>query len=69
MLIEMIDVDEYPELALLAWNRLVRQIRAEDAFALYENNWRFIDPEKFTQREADLLNRLKTEFGHGVLNV
>jgi hypothetical protein len=46
--IEMINVDEYPELALLAWNRLVRHIRAEDAFSLYEDNWRFIVPEKLT---------------------
>ena len=37
---------EFPELALLVWNRdPTRAIPAEEAFALYERNWRHVDRE------------------------
>lgn len=62
-------IDEYPQLALLAWNRAVREIDEEEAFALYEHNWRFVDVEHLLPQEAALIARLTQEYGHGVLNV
>lgn len=62
-------IDNYPQLALLAWNRVVREITGEEAFALYERNWRFVDKGYLTNNEAALIDRLMTQYGHGVLNV
>lgn len=62
-------IDNYPQLALLAWNRVVRQIDEEEAFALYEANWRFIEKDSLIPIEATLVNRLVQRYGHGVWNV
>ena len=64
-----IKIDDYPQLALLAWNRAIRVIDAEEAFALYEGNWRFVDQATLTPAEAALIRTLTDQFGHGVLNV
>ncbi len=59
---------DYPELKLLAWNRdPARPIAAEDAFALYERNWRFVDRERMSDREKALLDGLVQRFGKGKL--
>ncbi|TWI37340.1 hypothetical protein IQ26_02622 [Mesorhizobium tianshanense] len=64
----MIVPAEFPELQALAWNRdVARPIPAEEAFALYERNWRFIDQKRLTAREKLLIQNLANEFGHGVL--
>ncbi len=62
-------IDEYPQLALLAWNRAVREIDEDEAFALYERNWRFVEVDRLTPHEADLIARLTQQYGNGVLNV
>lgn len=62
-------IDEYPQLAILAWNRVVREIDDEEAFALYEHNWRFVDVEHLAPHEAALIDRLTQQYGRGVLNV
>jgi len=66
---DVINVDDFPELALLAWNRAIREVTGEEALALYEGNWRFVDPERMTPHEKELLDRLVREYGKGVLNV
>jgi hypothetical protein len=65
---ELIDVREYPELALLCWNRADRFLSAREAFALYERNWRFVDAARLSARERDLVDRLVQRYGNGVLN-
>lgn len=62
-------LDDFPQLALLAWNRAVRTIGEAEAFALYERNWRFVDVGTLTAKETELISRLTAEYGHGVLNV
>jgi hypothetical protein len=62
-------IDEYPQLTLLAWNRTLREIEPEDAFALYERNWRFVDVTILTAKERALIKRLTRDYGHGVMNV
>lgn len=64
----VVDVREYPELALLCWNRSDRFVPAHEAFALYERNWRFVDQTRLTARERSLIDRLAQRFGNGVLN-
>lgn len=66
---DILNIDDYPEMRLIAWNRVVREIDAEEAFALYEANWRFVDKDNLTEKEVALVNRLKIEYGKGFLNV
>ncbi|MBZ9669399.1 hypothetical protein FJ970_24095 [Mesorhizobium sp. B2-1-8] len=64
----MIDPAEFPELQALLWNRdVARLIPANEAFALYERNWRFVDQTRLTAREKLLIQNLASEFGHGIL--
>lgn len=65
----VLDIDAWPKLRELAWNRAGRWIPAEDALALYERNWRFVEPGALTKDEAALIERLKHRFGGGILNV
>lgn len=65
---QVIDAHDYPELRLLCWNRVERFIPAAEAFALYERNWRFVDPTALSQAERALIDRLAGQFGNGVLN-
>lgn len=66
---DIIPIDEYPELALLAWNRAIRDIAGDEALALYEANWRFVDEAALAPRERALIDRLVQQYGRGVLNV
>ena len=64
----MIALDDYPQLALIAWNRKVRTITEEDALALYEANRQWVDRALMDERELALLDRLIREIGKGVFN-
>jgi len=64
-----LNIDDYPQMRLIAWNRVVREIDAEEAFALYEANWRWIEQESLTATEAALIERLTKQYGRGVLKV
>jgi hypothetical protein len=61
---------DYPQLQLIAWNRSVDAlIEEEEAFALYERNWRYVDEAALLPHERQLIARLTQAFGHGVMNV
>ncbi|MCR6634982.1 hypothetical protein [Devosia sp.] len=63
---DMIVPKDFPELGMLAWNRdAARPIDREEAFELYERNWRHVDAEHLTVEEAELIEDLTEEFGHG----
>jgi hypothetical protein len=64
----LIRIRDYPQLAGLAWNRSDEYISAREAFSLYERNWRFVDVKALGPDERRLLDRLKSEFGAGVIN-
>lgn len=66
---EVLDTNEWPTLRALAWNRADRWIPAEEALALYERNWRFVEPARLSPDEAALIDRLKNRIGKGLLNV
>lgn len=65
----VIDVDEFPNLKLLCWNRTGKYVADRDAFGLYERNWRFVDTRHLSELERALIDRLATKYGNGVLNV
>jgi hypothetical protein len=54
----MILLDDYPQLALIAWNRKVRVVSEEEALALYEANPQWVDRAEMTPREQALLDDL-----------
>ncbi len=64
----VLDLEEWPVLKELAWNRADRWIPADEALALYERNWRHVDPRRLGPAENALLERLKSRFGRGLLN-
>lgn len=64
----LVRLADYPQLRDLAWNRSDEMIPASEAFALYERNWRFVEAERLEDGERALIERLKIEFGHGVIN-
>lgn len=65
----MLKLDDYPELKLIAWHVNVPEIDEEDAFAIYERNWRYIDRERLSDCERALIEKLTGQFGRGVMNV
>ncbi|WP_019025413.1 MULTISPECIES: hypothetical protein [unclassified Thioalkalivibrio] len=61
--------EDFPELRLICWHRdPKRPLSESEAFGLYEANWRYIDVGRLTQEEADLIDRLKRDYGKGVIN-
>lgn len=64
----VIDIEAWPALKDLAWNRADRYIAAPEALALYERNWRFVDPALLEARERALIERLKDRYGAGVFD-
>jgi hypothetical protein len=65
----LIDIKAYGNLAALCWNRRERYLRPEEAFKLYERNWRLVDTRRMPPAERALIERLKARYGNGVLNV
>jgi len=65
----VVEVRKYPNLRLLAWNRVDPFITERDAFGLYERNWKFVDTKNMTDGERQLVRRLTEKWGRGVLNV
>jgi hypothetical protein len=64
----VVNLDRWPVLRDLAWNRSDRWIPADEALGLYERNWRFVDPDRLGPEEAALVERLKSMHGSGLLN-
>jgi hypothetical protein len=65
----VVEVRKYPNLKLIAWNRVDPFLTARDAFGLYERNWKFVETKNLTAAERDLIRRLTEKWGRGVMNV
>ncbi len=65
----VIAVDGYENLKTLCWNRTERYLPAEEAFRLYERNWRHVDRKNMSDAERALIACLRDRYGNGVLNV
>ena len=66
---ELVEVAAFENLAALCWNRRDRYLGAEEAFRLYERNWRLVDARNMKPAERELIERLAARYGNGVLNV
>ena len=65
----LIEIAAYENLKALCWNRRDRYLGAEEAFRLYERNWRLVDTRRMKPAERALVERLAARYGNGVLNV
>ena len=63
-----VDLALYPSLRLLCWNLVTPRITRRDAFAIYERNWRWIDPAGTPAHERAFIDGLAEEFGGGLIN-
>ena len=65
-LLTLVVPKDYPQLAGLVWNGdPSRAIGRQEAFSLYERYWRFVDRDRLTAAESDLIRRLTEEYGGG----
>ena len=66
---QLVDTTAFENLVALCWNRRERYLSAEEAFRLYERNWRLVDARRMKPAERTLIERLQARYGKGVLNV
>lgn len=65
----VVRVDDYPMLRDLLWTGRRREfLPAREAFNLYERNWHFVNPVELDDNEKALIERLRRQFGGGLLN-
>ncbi len=64
---QTVEINLYPQLKLLCWNRRGTYLSAEDAWNLYERNWRFVEPALLEPAEQRLIEMLASRFGGGAL--
>lgn len=65
-----IAVARYPQLRLIAWNRADDAvITPDEAFNLYERNWRHVDQSRLSDQEQQLIDHLTRTVGQGHLLV
>lgn len=65
---ELLAIADYPQLELLCWNIKAPFLTREDAFRIYERNWRLVDEDSLTPCERTLIAQLAEEFGRGLIN-
>jgi len=65
----LVEIAAYESLATLCRNRRDRYLGAEEAFHLYERNWRRVDQRSMKLAERTLIERLAARYGNGVLDV
>jgi len=67
---EHLRVDDYPQLARLAWQlEAGTELAPREAFDLYERNWRHVDVPALDAHERELVRALAQRFGAGRLLV
>jgi transcriptional regulator with XRE-family HTH domain len=66
-----IRIDRYPQLRQIGWHLgpAKRELEAQEAFALYERNWRHVDQAAMSAQERELVRKLTDTYGKGVLLV
>jgi hypothetical protein len=62
---------DYPQLVSIAWHLIDEntKLTAEEAFALYERNWRHVELDQLGPEEQALIDGLTFTIGKGVLLV
>lgn len=63
-------LSDYPQLRQIAWQLdASTALTEQQALALYERNWRHLDPDAMPSHEKAFLDRLVATVGGGVLLV
>lgn len=63
-------IGDCPQLKLIAWNRRpTDMLDGEEALALHERNWRYIEQDELQADERRLIEHLVAKYGHGVLHI
>ncbi|HCV03047.1 MAG: hypothetical protein CMJ90_18430 [Planctomycetes bacterium] len=65
----MLVIQQLPTLKDIFWDWRANTIDEKDAFEIIEKRWPYIAQENLTADETTLINRLKDEYGFGVLMV
>ena len=65
---EILCIDDYENLRLIAWNRAGRYVSREEAFHLYERNWRFVYRDRLSEAERELIAKLAEKHGNGIIH-
>jgi transcriptional regulator with XRE-family HTH domain len=61
---DKIRLAEYPQLKRLAWQlKGAAELTAKEAVNLYERNWRYVEQNKLTARERQLIKGLMAKLG------
>lgn len=63
-----VDAHDYPQLLQLTWDRATKEMSEDEAFALYEARFRWIDLEMMDANERQFFDRLVQVYGKGVIN-
>ena len=58
-----IDAAAYPVLAALLWDRQLQRLSADEAYAIYEQRWQYVDPRRLGASEKRLIKALIREHG------
>ncbi len=67
---ENVELSQYPQLQIIAWNRRAEvSVFEDEALGLYERNWRYVDQSTLDDKERALISRLVDQYGSGVLLV
>lgn len=62
-----IDLTQLSELYKFGlWDIHVSELPAEIVLRLYENRWRYLDPDQMGQHEREILETLIAQIGNGV---
>lgn len=64
----VVDLERWPVLRELAWNRSGRWIPVDEALGLYERNLRFVDPKSLRKDEATFIKHLRSLHAAGILS-
>lgn len=62
----MVKIDDYPELKLICWNIHLPELTEEEAFGIYQVNWRYVYEDKLTPKEKELIEMLCKKYGEGI---
>nr|WP_315042111.1 hypothetical protein [uncultured Moraxella sp.] len=69
MQLQSVNRFEYPQLDSLLWDSQAVDIDKQIAFNIYEKRWQFVQKDKLSQKEQELIDELIVKFGKGLFLV
>lgn len=63
MQLQSVNRFEYPQLDSLLWDSQAVDIDKQIAFNIYEKRWQFVQKDKLSQKEQELIDELIVKFG------